>query len=235
MCRVKRINAHLREMNELSASLLLLLLLSADFAFNLFHVTKHTLVSHSSLYYKLSAYLEIYHLIKLFWVVVLFAYLLAITRCSGYLAWILVFTFFLIDDALLIHQNIGDQIAKAFDASLPQKLSLQPRIFELSVLALAGTVLLVIVAWAYIHSSHTFRKISKDILLFIAALVFFGVIVDLAGAINLGPAVISGLDLVEDGGEMVVYSLILWYVFLLAIHNGKPELFLHELINKPKT
>ena len=143
------------------------------------------------------------------------------------------FTYFLFDDALLLHQNIGDHISNIFNAYFNNNLGFGPRFFELAFLAIVGIILLAIVAWAYFHGPWTFRKISIDILLFIAALVFFGLIVDLAETAKLGPAVIFGLGFVEDGGELVVDSLILWYVFLLVIRNGKPDLFLHDLIYQP--
>jgi hypothetical protein len=228
---------HIRKMNEHSTSLLLLLLLSADFAFIVLHIINTTLVLNSSLcnVSGLCAYLNIYQLVKLFWVIILFAYVLKSTRCYGYISWILVFTYFLFDKALQIHQNIGSHIANSFDAYLPHNLSLPTRPFELAVLAIAGTFLLAIVAWAYLRSPHAFKKISNDMLLFIVAWGFWGMFTDLAAAIKLGPLVKIGSDIVEDGGEMVVVSLILWYVFLLAIRKGKPDLFLHDLLCKPLT
>ena len=59
--------------------------------------------------------------------------------------------------------------------------------------------------------------------LFIAVWAFFGLITDLAAVTKLGPAVEFASDFVEDGGEMAIVSLILWYVFLLAVRNGKPD------------
>jgi hypothetical protein len=225
---------HIKKMNEHSASLLLLLLVSADIAFTILHIIKHAYGPNSSEWIiRVNAYLDTYHFIKLFWIIVLLVYILKSTRYYGYGSWILVFTYFLFDDALLLHQNLGDHIASSFGAYLPHALRLQPRLYELAVLAFAGTFLLIIVAWAYFRSSLTFQKISKDLLLFIVALVLFGIIVDLASAIKLWPSVLFVLDFVEDGGETVVYSLILWYVFLLAIRNGKPNLFLHDLFRKP--
>ena len=57
-------------------------------------------------------------------------------------------------------------------------------------------------------------------LLLILALVFFGVGVDMAHiAIKLGRKVNFIFGVVEDGGEMLVASLILWYVFLLSIRE----------------
>ena len=179
------------------------------------------------------AYLNAYQLVKLFWVIILFTYVVELTRCYGYVSWILVFTYFLFEKTFQIHQNIGSHFANSLSAYLPHNLSLQPRLFELAVLAIAGTFLFAIMAWAYLRSPYAFKKISNDMLLFIVAWGFFGVFTDLAAAFNPGPLVKFGSDIVEDGGEMVVVSLILWYVFLLTIRKGKPDLFLHDLLCKP--
>jgi hypothetical protein len=229
----------LRRLNERSASLLLLLLLSTDFVFIVLHSVLHIIIAafapDASLCNTsgICSYMDIYHLMMLFWVIILFAYVLRSTRFAGYISWILVFTFFLFDDALLLHQKIGDHVAGIYDARPLYNLSLPPRYFELTTLAIMGFILLAIVAWAYLHSPLVFRKVSIDMLLFIAALVFFGLIVDLAEAARLGPGVILTLQIIEDGGEIVVDSLILWYVFLLALRNGKPDMFLHDLIRQP--
>lgn len=218
---------HFKKMSEQSASVLLLLLLCSDIVFNLLHILQHTLVSISAPnYVYLGTALEVYHLIKLFWIVVLFVYLLKVTQFPGYVSWLFVFTVMLIDDAFLIHQKVGLQVANRLDTILPAGLNLPPRLFEFIVLAAIGFILLLIVAWAYFYNTSTFRKIAHDLLIFILALFFFGVIVDLAAALNLGHGVIMGFVILEDAGEMVVLSLILWYVFLLTIRKGKPDYFL---------
>jgi hypothetical protein len=228
---------NIRKMNEHSASLLLLLLLSTDFAFIVLDIINQALGTNSSLcnISGLCAYMLSYHLLKQFWIIILFAYLLRLTKWSGYVSWVIVFTCFLIDDALEIHQKIGDIIADTINGHLLQNLSLAPRFFELAFLAVAGLFLLAIIAWAYFHSPPTFREISNDLLLFIMALVFFGLIADVAVALKLAPTIVAGLEIVEDSGESVVYSLILWDVFLLAIRNGESDSFLHDLVCKPLT
>ena len=139
--------------------------------------------------------------------------------------------FFLFDDALQIHHVLGSQIASSFGAYRSRIFSLQPRHFgEFAVLAIAGTFLLAIVVWAYLRGPHAFREISKDMLLLILVLMFFGVFVDLTAAIKLGPVFKFASGTVENGGEMVAVSLILGYVFQLAVRNGDSDLYLHHLL-----
>jgi hypothetical protein len=224
----------IRRVNENSSSMLLMLLLSTDFVFIVLDIINTTLGPDSSLcnIAGLCAYMLSYHLVKLFWIIILFAYVLRLTKYLGYATWVVVFTCFLIDDALEIHQKIGDHIADYINRNSPLNLGLAPRYIELTVLALAGMVLMTIMAWAYFRSPLVFRKMSNDILLFIVALVFFGLIADVAVALKLAPKIIVGLEIVEDSGERVVYSLILWEVFLLAIRKGKPGFFVHDLIRE---
>lgn len=226
---------YIRRVSEPSASLLLLLLLSVDSVFIVLHIFIAIFDPNPSLcnISGVCAYMNVYHLIKLFWVIILFAYVLKSTRCSSYASWILAFTYFLFDDALLLHQNFGNHISTIFD-SFPHNLSLDSRFFELAVLAITGIIILIVVAWAYFHGPDVFRKISNDLLIFIMALVFFGLIVDLAAGIKLGPTVIFSLRFVEDGGELVVDSLIVWYVYLLVMRKGKPNVFLLDLLRKPQ-
>jgi hypothetical protein len=221
---------------KLRASLLILLLLCADFVFIVLHIIIEIFDPRPSLcnISGICAYMNVYHLIKLFCVIILFGYIFVRTKCFSYASWLLMFTFFFFDDALLLHQSIGDHLANILDAYLSPGFGLPPRFFELAVLAITGLVLLIIVAWTYLYGSRTFKKISTDMLLFIAALVFFGLIVDVAEVLKLGTVIESGLGFVEDGGELVVDSLIVWYVFLLALHNGNPDIFLYELLTKPR-
>jgi hypothetical protein len=56
--------------------------------------------------------------------------------------------------------------------------------------------------------------------------------VDIAEAAGLENNLITGLGFVEDGGELVVYSLLVWYVFRLALRKAEPEAFLVDLLSK---
>jgi hypothetical protein len=126
----------------------------------------------------------------------------------------------------------GNLIASGLDGHFPLNLSYQPQFFELAVLAIGWIILLAFVGWTYSRSMQTFKKISKDMLLFLMALIFFGLIVNMAESVKSGPMIILGSDILEDAGETVVLSLILWYVFVLIMRNGEPGLFLHNHLKK---
>ena len=109
--------------------------------------------------------------------------------------------------------------------------NLRPQdIGKLTVSAVAGGILLPLLVWAYRTGSSSFRKAAEDLLLLVLAFVFFGVFVDLAHqAVKLNWAVDFAVGLLEDGGEMVVMSVIVWYVFLLSLHRGDVRSQLRDL------
>lgn len=225
----------MRKMSEHSASLLLLLLLSADLIFIVLHIANAIVGINASLYDigGNGSYAETHQFVKLLWIMILFAYVLKSTKRVGYGAWILIFLCFLIVKSLNMHQIIGALVAGKFSPYLSQFISLQPRHFgELAVLAIAGAFLSVIMIWAYLRSSTSFREVSKDMLVLMTGFVFFGIFLDLFAAIRVGPLVKFGLRTLEDGGEMVMVSLMLWYVFLLALRKEKLDWFLHDILHE---
>ena len=77
------------------------------------------------------------------------------------------------------------------------------------------------------RGSRLFRGISKDILFLLLILICFGFFVDMAEiAADQGVFVEETLALVDDGGEMLVTSVLFWYVFRLALRKGTIETFL---------
>jgi hypothetical protein len=220
-----------RSMHEHTA-LLLLMLLSADFVFIALHIVSQTTPFFNSLMFHIehdNGFPEIYQYIKLFWIVILLIYVLRSTKCLGYVAWILIFGYFLGDDALKIHERTGEYIARYLTFAPSFNLKLQD-LGELAVSATVGALLFGALAWAYLMGTPRFKKISNDILLFIAALLFFGVLLDMVhSATDLWPIPAFILGVIEDSGEMLVVSLMLCYVFLLAARKGDSDLFLRDL------
>jgi hypothetical protein len=236
MKNLKTFFQNIKTKGDINSSLLLMLLLSADFIFislHIIHQRNHLQILRSGYFYlgQDLGYAEVYQYIKYFWIILLFTYVLICTKCLSYISWIVVFIYFLCDDALQVHEILGRFIAKSFHFSPPFNLRLED-FGELVVSATVGLVLLPILVLAFIYGSRTFKKISTDMILFVLALVFFGVFMDMADvAIHLGWVVEQSLGIIEDGGEMVVVSLILWYVFIVASHKGNSDFFLFDLIH----
>ncbi|MBS3955618.1 MAG: hypothetical protein KGZ88_21960 [Methylomicrobium sp.] len=176
------------------------------------------------------SYAEIYQYIKFFWVSVLFIYLGYLKQTFHYLAWSILFIYFLLDDTLQFHEGIGRQIVPFLNFAPPFGLRLQD-ICELMVSATAGSFIFPFLFIAYVKGSESFKKTSRDIGILVLLLIFFAVFVDMAhSAIKLGRAVNFSLAFIEDGGEMIVVSLIAWYVFRLSVNEGNSEIYLYDVI-----
>lgn len=226
--------------NEFNTTLLLILVLS-DILFIIFHVITKIVygAEESESLFNLSVdqgYAEFFQYTKFLLIIILLIHIIISTKCLKYISWICLFTYFLFDDAFQIHEIIGRHIAKGLNFYPPLHLRLQD-IGELIVYAIVGIFLFAIIIGTYISSNKTFKKTSKDLLLLIFIFAFFGVFVDILGSALNG--MVSGLGLIEDGGEMFTTSVILWYVFNIAFNKNDNKISLYNLLcdlikyNKP--
>ena len=140
------------------------------------------------------------------------------------------FAYLLLDDALQIHERGGTLVAARL--GLMHAFRLRGKDFgELAVSAAAGILLLPLLIWAYRSGSQMFRKVSQDLILLILVLVFFGVVIDMVGiAIQAGKGVGFIMGVIEEGGEMIAVSLILWYVFLRTVRDDSAGCYLCDLL-----
>jgi hypothetical protein len=221
-----------------SASRLLLLLICADAAFILLHILYFQTELINNSLYSLSrdnGYAEFFQYTKFLWIILLLTGIARTTRAPGYIAWTLLFIYFLTDDAFQLHENLGQTIARNLDFVPPMSVRLQD-VGELIVTAIAGVVIFPLLILAYWRGSQLFRRVSLDFVLFLAILVFVGVAVDLVheaiGAEGFLDQII--FRVIEEGGEMIVVSFTLWYTFLLSLRDGDISWFLHERLRSLK-
>lgn len=132
-----------------------------------------------------------------------------------YFAWAALFTYLLLDDALKVHENLGKLTAGGL-TWLPTFGLRYQDLGELLVSGCAGVGLLLAIAWAWYRSDAAFRKASRHLLLLFGGLVGFGIGVDmLHSLVDHDGATAFWFGLVEDGGEMLVASVMVWYVVRL--------------------
>lgn len=125
-----------------------------------------------------------------------------------------IFLFFLIDDALGVHEQLGSQITRLLHYR--DLWGLRGNDFgKLTFWALAGSACLIVFIGGYLQSDRRTRRIGQLFLLGIAGLVLVGIGIDLVGVLAkqldasfLGRAVRFGLRVAEDGGEMILASLL---------------------------
>jgi len=133
-------------------------------------------------------------------------------RSAVYLAWAALFTYFLVDDSMMIHERLGQAISDYF--GFQPALRLNPVNFgEMIVSAGAAIPLLGFLAFCYVKSTSSVdRGFSQTMAVLLAALVFFGIFVDELDVVAPFQIVRSLLELIEDGGEMAVASVMTCYV-----------------------
>ncbi|MEW5979288.1 MAG: hypothetical protein AB1898_26135 [Acidobacteriota bacterium] len=86
--------------------------------------------------------------------------------------------------------------------------------------AVSGSVFLVLIAYFCLHSTESAKEVTKDLALLLGLLVFFGVFVDMVHV----ALPLRGMNLIEDGGEMISMSLITSYVVDMLEQRHTPGL-----------
>jgi hypothetical protein len=141
-----------------------------------------------------------------------------------YFAWAALFLYLLLDDYLMIHEKITGSIVRPFFGFSKEDTVLGINAHDLvedAAMALLGLMILSMILVIYVFGDRTFKKVSRRLVILLTALAFCGIVVDLIhAAIVRSPLrrelseVHRSLAIVEDGGELVVISLILWFVVL---------------------
>ena len=131
-------------------------------------------------------------------------------RMLSYLGWGLVFLFIMLDDSLGLHEAFSVFLVN--NVSLPTVLNVEPDHYAAFVFwAVAGLVLIGLIAWGYLREPAT-RQLSRWFLLLLGVLFFCAGIVDALRASApdqeqpLVAFILKRTIIIEDGGEMVVLS-----------------------------
>jgi len=212
----------IRTLNERSASLFLALLLCGDLAFVVLHLINGLKPLIEMPLLRLGrdgGYPELYQYLKFLWIIIILILVSLKNASFLYVAWAAVFAYFLVDGSIQIHERVGTYVAA--NLSRVPTLGLRLQDFgELAVSAAAGIILFVPLVWAYRNGSRMFRKVSQDFALLISLLIFFGVVVDMAhSTVRPGRTVGFVVGVIEEGGEMLSVSFILWYAFLMMVRD----------------
>ena len=209
------------------ALILLFLLLAIDAVFlllNKVYLDTHLLSDRRFLLRLDGGYAETFGYLKESCIVLVLCALAVRARQPLYFAWATLLLYILLDDSLRLHERVLGPFVRASlgFAAEDMVLGINARdLVEDAVMALLALVILSIMLAVYYFGDRTFKKVSIGLFLLLAALGFFGVVVDLMhAAIQNGPwfpgrgRTSRLLGVIEDGGELVVVSLILWFVVL---------------------
>jgi hypothetical protein len=198
---------------------LLFFLVSADLIFIVLHVLyiKHVLANPLLSIEMDRGYAEVYQYIKEFWIVLMLLVMAIRTKHLVYIAWSSLFMYFLLDDSLKIHEKLGGYLIQYYEFNPAFNLRTIDYA-EICVSILFGTVLFLFIFLSYIISNSVQKTISRNIFILVLLLAFFGVVVDMLHVAI--PWWKLKLGIIEDGGEMLSMSIIVWYVFT-SINNSK--------------
>ncbi|PVV10335.1 MAG: hypothetical protein B6D82_12620 [gamma proteobacterium symbiont of Ctena orbiculata] len=197
---------------------LLILLLLADLAFIVVHIIFELFLKSNTLFSinRDLGYAEVYQYIKEFWILVLLFVLAVKSKRLIYFSWSVLFLYLLLDDSLQLHENIGSYLANHHQLQPVFRLRAQD-LGELMVFVSVGFLLFSFVGGAYFYSDDSGKEISKHLFILVISLAFFGGLVDMLHiAVSFGKPVFA---LIEDGGEMIIMSIIVWYVFDIRSHQ----------------
>jgi hypothetical protein len=165
-------------------------------------------------------YPEFYQYSKELFIVILFLGVLIKTKSIGYGLWAVLFCYLAADDSFQIHETWGAYLKNQLE--IVPAFGLRAQDFgEVMVSAIAAAAFLIPLCFFYLSGSPFFRRATRHLVLLVFALGFFGVLVDLLHIVlSTGRRSKFLLGTLEDGGEMVVMSLLVCYAFLLFRTNG---------------
>jgi hypothetical protein len=180
------------------------------------------------------SFAEIFQYLKYVSVIVMIGYLMYVEKAYAYISWVLLFIFFLLDDSLSLHESMGEVLVEEFN--FKPMFGLRAVDFgELTFVAIVGVAILLSFVLAYIKGNTIFKKRTIDLFILLGFMIFFGIGFDMLHEIlgeNLKVGFVIGL--IEDGGEMIVMTLIVWYVYQLIKSDKKVKSYLFEFLYPKK-
>lgn len=199
------------------ATLILILLVVTDLVFIALHALRWW---HDSPNLALridieGGYGEVFQYMKFLWAAILTGWFAAKSRALRFVSWSIVLLYFLADDSLAIHETLGALAAARVDFMLP--LGLEPVDFgDFVMLASSATVLAILVFAAQLGADREIKRAFLELAALACFLGVFSVAFDLLhGLLKADPLLDFIMGTLEDGGEMIVASLLVWYCFKL--------------------
>lgn len=208
-------------------TLVLLLVLATDLLLLAVHLYARLQDSPHDVYYVDAdrGFGEFFQYVKFVWLIVLVA-LIAYDRRSWQIGmWLLPFTYFLLDDALLVHERAGTRLSESLE--LPELLGLRAvDVGEHLVSGMVGLVVLLPLIIGYLRADRPSRRIYHVFTVAVGALLFFGIVVDSLHIVIIEePRIGDWMGFVEDGGEMLATSalVIAAIAFALPARAAPPQ------------
>lgn len=204
------------------AGAVLVMLLVIDLAMITFHLTMTYLGNPEAETFHLGidrSYSEFFQYAKYVWAVMILL-LLTVRHGTGiYAAWAVGCAYVLVDDAFMLHENVGRAVLAAFPEGGETVMHMGELGFLGAVCVALGTIILL----AHRRARPPHRAASTTLMVLFAALAFFGIVVDAVHSfVAPGSTLDAPLTVLEDGGEMVVLSVVVAFIFAIAFCGHEP-------------
>ncbi|WP_240482239.1 hypothetical protein [Microbacterium sediminis] len=143
-------------------------------------------------------------------------------RAWALLVWPPLFAFFLADDALLVHERVGYLLRTRGVVGPVGPFDAQA-VGELAAPLVGAGVMTAALAVSWRASAPPSRRVSRSLLVLVAALAFFGVVVDLLHSLVSSERLLDrAIGFGEDLGGMLVLSCIAVFAAALVADTSAP-------------
>lgn len=206
-----------------------ILLIAADVAFiglHLIHKFSPLLPNNLFSLTRDGSYSEYFQYIKELAVVLLLLSLAVRRRMLLFASYAGLFSYFFADDFFQLHERVGESLANYLQ--LLPAFGLRAQDFgELAVFGFFGLMFALLIGLSHFYSDLQTRLFSRQMLFLVFLLAVFGILFDMLEIGSAHPVIGPVLGVLDDGGEMIVMSLITVYVFDIsrrqpALANSAP-------------
>lgn len=202
---------------ELESDKLLILLITTDVLFLIFHIL-HVFHGSVGLFYDINfslqqeqGFAEVFQYLKEYWCVVLLLILAFRTKSLLYFSWALLFGYFLVDDSFGVHEVMGEELGQNLGDL--QVFGLQATDFgELFVSGFFGVLFLTAIGVTYRVNDDEAKRFSHYLFIMLLIFLLFGVVTSFVKRLSPDATWQFILGTVEESGEMLVMSVIIWFV-----------------------
>lgn len=202
---------------ELEADKLLILLITTDLLFMAFHIF-HAFHTSIGLFYDVNfslqqeqGFAEVFQYLKEYWATLLLGILAVRTKNLLYVSWALLFGYFLVDDAFSVHEVLGEQLGQTLGNL--QLFGLKSSdLGELFVSGFFGILFFIAIGVTYRVNEEEAKHFSRYLFTMLIILLLFGVVTSMVKRLNPDVTWQFILGTVEESGEMLVMSVIIWFL-----------------------
>ena len=203
---------------ERESDKLLIMLITVDLLFILFHIL-HVFHTSTGFFYNPSfslhqdrGYAEVFQYIKEYWCTILLFILAFRTKNLLFFSWSLLFGYFLVDDSFEVHETLGEQLGNSLGSL--QLFGLHAHdLGELFVSGFFGLLFFIAIGVTYRTNDDDTKEFTKYLFVMLLMLLVFGVITSIFRRLSTDGTWQFLLGVLEEGGEMLVMSVMIWFIF----------------------